>query len=99
MEIEVAGRYTGDLPAGRYLTVLVRPIPTDPGQSYWVQAIPMSTETGWSSQPVSIGLDHDAGRGLTFRICAVAASQEYRRGQQLGALPEGPSHCIDVTRR
>ena len=39
------------------LYVLVRPIPDDPGQSYWVQTIPTIDQEGsWSSSPVYIGI-------------------------------------------
>jgi len=79
--------------------VLVRPIPDDPNQDYWVQAKPTSMgNCRWISKPVYVGERTDPS-GLPFRICAVVTDDTLSRGQRLYELPQGPSHCIDVTRQ
>jgi hypothetical protein len=73
-------------------------MPGDPGQSYWVQSLPQPRGGGqWVAQDVYVGQPGDR-LGLPFRICAVVTDQELIRGQQLSALPSGPSHCVNVSR-
>jgi hypothetical protein len=80
------------------LYVLVRPIPTDPNQQYWVQAAPVSIGEGlWESDPVYVGRETDTS-GTPFGVCAVLTRETLSRGDSLDGLPDGPSHCIDVTR-
>lgn len=79
--------------------ILVKPIPNDPNQDWWVQALPTVAGEGvWESVPVYLGLETDPP-GLPFRICAVATSDILRRGQNLSELPAGSSTCIDVARQ
>lgn len=81
------------------LYVLVRPIPDDPKQKYWVQARPTSAgNCRWISDPVYVGVATDRP-GLPFALCAVVTEESLSRGQSLRELPQGPSHCIDVTRQ
>lgn len=79
--------------------VLVRPIPEDPNQQYWVQAAAESTGGNrWKSNPVYVGQETDPS-GLPFKVCVVIADESLSRGQSLSEIPEGPSHCVDVTRQ
>lgn len=79
--------------------VLVRPIPDEPNQDYWVQAEPtLVGNCRWISKPVYIGEGTDPS-GLSFRVCAVVTDDTLSRGQRLYELPQGPSHCVDVTRQ
>ncbi len=78
--------------------VLVRPIPEDPNQMYWVQAAAESADGNrWESNPVYVGQETDPS-GLPFKVCVVITGETLSRGQSLRQLPEGPSHCVDVTR-
>ncbi len=84
---------------GEQLHVLVRPIPDDPNQDYWVQAEPGPiNETLWASDPVFVGIETDRP-SLPFRTCAVITAENLERGQRLRTLPSGPSHCVNVTRQ
>ena len=84
---------------GEQLLVLVRPIPDDPNQDYWVQAKPGPIEEAlWASDPVFVGIETDSP-GLLFRICAVITAENLERGQHLRTLPSGPSHCMNVIRQ
>jgi hypothetical protein len=95
VELEVKLPETGD----KQPYVLVRPIPDDPKQDYWVQATPTSAgNCRWISDPVYVGQETDPS-GLPFRVCAIVTDETLSRGQRLHELPQGPSHCIDVTRR
>ncbi len=79
--------------------VLVRPIPGDPNQDYWVQELATSTGPNrWVSDPVFIGIESDPS-GLPFKVCVVITDSPLSRGQRLRQLPEGLSHCVDVTRQ
>ncbi len=78
--------------------VLVRPIPEDPNQQYWAQAAAESQGGNrWISYPVYVGRETDPS-GLPFKICVVISDESLSRGQSLPEKPEGPSHCVDVTR-
>ncbi len=78
--------------------VLVRPIPEDPNQQYWVQAAAESQGGNrWISYPVYVGQETDRS-GLPFKVCVVISDESLSRGQSLPEKPEGPSHCVDVTR-
>ncbi len=79
--------------------VLVRPIPEDPNQQYWVQAAAESTGGNrWKANPVYVGQETDPS-GLPFKVCVVITDETLSRGQSLSEIPEGPSHCVDVTRQ
>lgn len=83
----------------KFAHVLVRPIPEDPNQDYWVQTLAASTGPDlWDSSPVLVGQKSDPG-GLPFKICVVITSRMLSPGQRLRELPIGPSHCVDVTRQ
>lgn len=78
--------------------VLVRPKPDDPDQDYWVQAEATSTGPNrWKSHPVNVGQESDPS-GLPFKVCVVITDHTLDADQNLRRLPEGPSHCVDVTR-
>jgi hypothetical protein len=95
VELEVGLPESGD----KQPYVLVRPIPDDPNQQYWVQAKPVDQgDCLWISDPVGVGVTTDPS-GLPFALCAVVTDQPLWRGQSLAQLPEGPSDCIDVTRQ
>jgi hypothetical protein len=80
------------------LILLVRPIPDDPNQSWWVQSAPVIKQDGrWTSSPVYIGIDTD--RGVPFRLHAVITTQKFALADQLPVPPKGQSHTIDVKRR
>lgn len=95
----VSGKWVKPRQRGkRKLHVLVLPNPSDPGQSYWVQAAPEVDEDGeWVASGVYIGQPTDP-RGLPFRICVVSTEQPIRSGQRLDHPPAGPVSCVDVTR-
>lgn len=91
--------YVRTLAAGEFLAALVRPIPQDTNQSWWVQASPqVNADRTWVSSPVYIGQPSDVS-GLPLKICAVITTTELNRGQQLRSVPPGPSACVDVTRK
>ncbi len=78
--------------------VLVRPIPEDPSQQYWVQTAAESQGGNrWISHPVYVGQETDPS-GLPFKVCIVISDENLSRGQSLPEKPEGPSHCVEVTR-
>lgn len=84
---------------GLNLQVLVRPIPDDPNQDYWVQAEPGPIDGGlWASDPVFVGIEPDPP-GLPFKVCAVITDKNVARGDRLRTLPTGPSDCVNVTRQ
>lgn len=93
VEVEEPGEHD------KHLYVLVRPIPDDPNQKYWVQARPTSAgNCRWISNPVYVGVETDSP-GLPFALCAIVTDEILSRGESLRELPQGLSHCIDVTRQ
>jgi hypothetical protein len=79
--------------------VLVRPIPSDRNQDYFVQAAAGSIDTNrWQSYPVYVGIESDPS-GQPYKVCVVITGSALSRGERLRQLPEGPSHCVDVTRQ
>lgn len=80
------------------LYVLVRPVPDDPNQSYWVQAQPVVDDTGgWSLSPMRVGQPGDQS-GLPFKLCVVATTEALNEGQPLGEPPSGLISCLNITR-
>lgn len=97
MVVELEPPELGDL----HLYFLVRPIPTDSGQYNWVQETPVSIGEGrWASDRVCVGLETDPS-GLPFALCALVTHEtlSVRQGLHDWELPEGPMHCINVTRQ
>ncbi len=79
--------------------VLVRPNPADPNQGYWVQAEAVRTGPNrWQAYPVYVGAEADPS-GLPFKVCVAITGSALSRGERLRQLPDGPSHCVDLTRQ
>lgn len=81
-----------------FLVVFVRPMPTDPSQDYWAQAIPQQIdEDRWDARPVYVGVPDDQA-GTPFNVCAVITRSQISPGESFRTLPEGPHDCVLVTR-
>lgn len=86
------------LEQGEFLAVVVRPLPNEPFQSYFVQQPPVPVDGDrWVSQLVVVGAPDDAP-GTLFDICAVITELELSPGVKLSDLPLGMSDCVRVTR-
>ena len=86
------------LERGEFLAVLVRPLPNEPFQSYFVQQPPMQVDSDrWVSQLVVVGAPDDVP-GTLFDICAIITEFELSPGAKLSDLPLGMSDCVRVTR-
>lgn len=86
------------LQGNRNLYILVRPLPTEAGHSYWVQKVPEYVGNAqWESNEVYIGIPGDAS-GTHFRLCAVVTFETHSRAEELTQPPAGRQYCIDVYR-
>lgn len=84
---------------GKYLSIWVRPLPSDPNQDYYVQASPYYLSgSQWTSTEVYIGQVGDS-TGTPFKVCALVTNQVYSRGEYYYELPASSlSYCVNVTR-
>jgi len=98
LETAVMGNYSGLQPdQAPYLYVVVKPRPEDPNIPWFVQEPTVPNADGTWQVLAYIGLPEDAP-GTPFQICAVVSSELLSPNQQLPSPPQGPSHCISVTR-
>jgi len=83
----------------KYLSIWVRPLPSDPNQDYYVQASPYYLSgSQWTSTEVYIGQAGDPA-GTPFMVCALVTNQVYSRGEYYYELPASSlSYCVNVTR-
>ncbi len=81
-----------------WIYVVVRPIPGDPSQSWFVQPYPVIEEDGSWEAAVSVGLQSDP-QGTPFDVCAIVSDQRLAVGRYGGELPPALSRdCISVMR-
>jgi hypothetical protein len=98
LETAVSGNYSG-LQPGRtpYLYVLIKPLPENPEIGWFVQNPVVLNPDGTWQNACYIGLPEDVP-GTPFKICAVISSELLLPNQQLAQPPQGPIHCISVSR-
>lgn len=95
--VDVQGRSSGVI-SGRSIYVLVRPIPSDPNQEWFVQPAPSLAQDGSWVASVFVGIESDP-EGLPFDICAIVTTDLFAQGDRLPQLPDALSRdCISVTR-
>ena len=102
--LRVEGGSTG-VGAGRvpdteppWIYVLVRPIPGDPNQSWWVQSYPLIEESGSWDAFIFVGLGSDPP-GTPFDICAIVSDEPLKVGRFGGVPPTAVVRdCVSVTR-
>lgn len=94
---EVSGGQVPDSPTP-WIYVVIKPIPYDPAQSWWVQPYPLiQTDGSWDSF-VYIGLPSDPP-GTPFDICAIISKERLEVGRYGGELPPLLTRdCISVVR-
>ncbi len=100
VEGESSGITPGQVPDTEppWIYVLVRPIPGDPNQSWFVQPFPLIEEGGSWDAFVFVGLETDPS-GTPFDICAIVSDEELVVGRYGGEPPPALSRdCISVTR-
>ena len=100
MEGESAGVATGRVPETEppWIYVLVRPIPSDPNQSWFVQPYPLIEAGGNWEATIFVGIESDP-EGLPFDICAIVTNDLFAPADRLDQLPRALSRdCIFVTR-
>lgn len=104
---ESSGIAAGQMPDTEppWIYVLVRPIPGDPNQSWWVQPYPLIGDDGSWQAFIGVGSETDAP-GTPFDICAMVSDEELEVGRYGPEPPLAPSpppsalvrDCISVTR-
>lgn len=91
-----AGRVPDTPPPWIY--VVLRPIPGDPNQSWWVQPYPLIEASGSWDAFIFVGIESDQP-GTPFDICAIVSSERLSVGRYGGLLPPAITRdCISVTR-
>ena len=81
-----------------WIYVVIRPIPSDPFQDWWVQPYPLIAADGSWDAFVFVGLEGDP-TGTPFDICAIVSNQRLEEGRYGGLLPPSITRdCISVTR-
>ena len=81
-----------------WIYVLVRPIPGDPNQSWWVQPYPLVSGDGTWDAFVFVGLETDV-RGTPYDLCAIISNDRLAVDRFGGEPPPALARdCIRVTR-
>src|SRR3990172_1691698 len=88
LEVSVEGESRGvaqSAVAPRSIYVVVRPIPSDPNQSWWVQPYAAVAPDGRWSGTAYAGIESDVP-GTPFDICAIVSEEQLEPGRY-GGLP------------
>ena len=81
-----------------WIYVLVRPIPSDPNQNWFVQPLPSIGEQGSWEASIFVGIESDPA-GLPFDVCAIVSTEALAPLDRFEELPPALSRdCISVTR-
>lgn len=100
VEGDSSGIVAGQVPenAPPWIYVVVRPIPSDPNQSWWVQPYPLIEVDGSWNADIYVGLDRDLP-GTPFDICAIVSDERLPGGVYGGVSPPARSRdCVTVVR-
>jgi len=82
-----------------WIYIVVKPIPSDPHQSWWVQPYPIVNDSGRWETNIFVGLESDPS-GVPFFICAVASDEKIEIGRYGKEIPVALSRdCIAVTKK
>lgn len=103
--VQVTGRFSGVTPGQvpetppPWVYVLVRPVPGDPEQSWWVQPYPLLKADGTWEGYAWVGVNPDPA-GTPFRICAIISYERLSTGRYGKEPPPSiASQCLSVTRQ
>lgn len=81
-----------------WIYVVLRPIPGDPNQSWWVQPHPLVHDDGRWDATVFAGLETDPP-GTPYIICAIVSNEEIKVGLYGEKIPVALSReCVSVMR-
>lgn len=81
-----------------WIYVVIKPIPGDPNQSWWVQPYPLVSADGTWNAFVFVGEESDV-RGTPFDLCAIISNDRLAVDRFGGEPPAALSRdCIRVTR-
>jgi len=82
-----------------WVYIVLKPVPSDPHQSWWVQPHPLVHDDGSWESTIFVGLESDPS-GVPFTICVIVSDERIEAGRYGKEIPVALARdCIGVTRK